>query len=185
MAWRSPPRLSRWRLVLPLEAGQDRGNPAQSGEGGFGVQPAGVAAAGDEQLGGGLGADAADGGQGRAGSGDQRPQLAVQGSDLAAEGQAAAGQAPQRGPGGVRGAGRVTCGAQPRARGDQRGRAGAGQLQSISARTPAVSSSTGSPPSLRCPAGRPGASPALRPSTGAPPHARGHAPWPAARSTTR
>lgn len=36
LSWRSPPRLSRWRIVQPLDAGKGA-TAGESGEGGFGA----------------------------------------------------------------------------------------------------------------------------------------------------
>jgi hypothetical protein len=51
LACRLPPRLSRWRVVLPEEAGIGRG-PAELGVGGLRTNPTGVVACGTEQFGG-------------------------------------------------------------------------------------------------------------------------------------
>jgi hypothetical protein len=127
LACRSPPRLSRWRLVFPLEAGIGE-TPHKAAKGGFGAEPAGVVAAGDKQLGGGLGAGTADGGQPGPGDADEHGQLALQGVGFGGKGPAAAGQAAQGGPGSVLRGGWIAGGPQPRARSDQGRRGGDGEL---------------------------------------------------------
>ena len=57
----APGRRPREPVAGGLARGRrDRGGATQRGEGGFGVQPVGVAAGGDEQLGGGVRADAVE-----------------------------------------------------------------------------------------------------------------------------
>ncbi|AUG75771.1 hypothetical protein CFP65_0842 [Kitasatospora sp. MMS16-BH015] len=62
MAARSPPRDRRWR-VGPAAGGGDGGDAAQGREGRLGSKPVGVTARGDQQLGGGVEADAVGGAQ--------------------------------------------------------------------------------------------------------------------------
>ena len=66
--------------VQAVPVGAARGNrdgrgAAQAGEGAFGAQPGGVVSGGDEQLPGGIDADARQGDQVRRGCGDQRDEL--------------------------------------------------------------------------------------------------------------
>ena len=77
LAWRLPPRLSRWRVGL-AGRGVDRGDPAEVGEGGLGGDPLGVVAGGDEQQGGGVGADTVEGEQARRGRADEVGELVVE-----------------------------------------------------------------------------------------------------------
>jgi len=58
--------------------GVDRGDPAEVGEGGLGADPVGVVAGGDEQQGGGVGADTLQGQQARGGRCDEPVELAIQ-----------------------------------------------------------------------------------------------------------
>ena len=101
LAWRSPPRLSRWRWVRPEDAGIG-GGAAQVGEGGLGAQPLGVVAGGDQQLPGGVDPDPGQGDQGGRDRGDQVLELGVELVELGLELLPAAGQGPQAGLGGRR-----------------------------------------------------------------------------------
>jgi hypothetical protein len=71
-------------------------------EGGFGAQPLGVVAGGDQQLASGLDSHPGEGDQGGSGRGDQRLQLGVELVELGLELLPAAGQGPQGGLGGGR-----------------------------------------------------------------------------------
>jgi len=62
--------------------GRERRDAAEPGEGSFGAQPGGVVPGGDQQLPGGIDADAGQGDQLRNGGGDQRGELGVEVVDL-------------------------------------------------------------------------------------------------------
>ena len=78
---------------------RDGGGAAQVREGGFGAEPLGVVAGGDQQLAGGVDPDPGQGQQGRSNSGDQRLELAVELVELGLEVLPAPGQGPQSGLG--------------------------------------------------------------------------------------
>ena len=56
----------------------DRGDPAEVGEGGLGGDPFGVIAGGDQQQGGGVGADTVEGGEARRGGRDESGELVAE-----------------------------------------------------------------------------------------------------------
>ncbi|GAA4576353.1 hypothetical protein GCM10023176_47570 [Micromonospora coerulea] len=97
LASRSPPRCKRCLSVRPELAG-DGCCSAESREGGFGVQPVGVVAGGDEQLPGGVDADAGQRDQVRSHGGDKSAQVAVEVIDLGLKGEPAAGRSCARPP---------------------------------------------------------------------------------------
>ena len=90
-------------MVRPEEAGIGAG-AAEVGEGGFGAQPLGIVAGGDQQLAGGLDPDPGQGDQAGATAADQGLELGVELVELGLELLPAASQAPQAGLGGGVGA---------------------------------------------------------------------------------
>ena len=72
------------------------------------MEPVGVVAGGDEELSGGVGADAVQSDEVRGGRGDERFELFVEVVDLGGELLVAAGDLPQRGLGGLDGIGDVS-----------------------------------------------------------------------------
>ena len=91
--------------VGAARGGGDGGGAAQVGEGGFGAEPLGVVAGGDQQLAGGVDPDPGQGEQGGRGRGDQRSEVVVELVEFALELLPAAGEGAQGGLGGGGGAG--------------------------------------------------------------------------------
>ena len=99
-------------MASGLAAGcRDWCDAAECGEGSLGADSVGVVAGGDEQLGGGLVADAFDGDRLRAGPFDEGSQLGVEVGDLAGERLVAARQGAQSGADRDLGVGGVAGGA--------------------------------------------------------------------------
>jgi hypothetical protein len=85
--------------VEPVAVGATRGRgdgrgTAQVGEGGFGAEPLGIVAGGDQQLAGGVDPDPGQGEQGGGDGGDQGLQLAIEVVELALELLPTPGQGP-------------------------------------------------------------------------------------------
>ena len=95
LAWRSPPRLRRWRVVCPLEAWMGLA-PQRAAKDASLWRRWGVVAGGDEECGGCVGSDAVGGEQGGVGGSAQGAEFAVEGGDLSAERLVAPGEAAQR-----------------------------------------------------------------------------------------
>jgi len=95
----------------------DRGSSAQMRPGRLGPQPRGVVCGGDQEQGGGVGADAVQGEQAGGAGGAERDDQLVQALELAAGELRASSQLAQRDPGGVAdgaaGAGPQRCGLPP------------------------------------------------------------------------
>ena len=95
---RSPPRFRRWRTTWPEDA-WDRGRPGQHGKGGLRTEPARMGPA-DQQLGGGDGADAGLGQQGRGHGHDELAQFGLELVGVMSGGQGPLGGQGQRAHGG-------------------------------------------------------------------------------------
>ena len=101
LAWRLPPGLKRWRRrSCPEEAGS-RSGAAEAGEGGFGAHAVAVVAGGDEEDGGGVGADAVELEQLGAVSATSSARSASSSLDVFLEGQDTPAEGPHGDLGGV------------------------------------------------------------------------------------
>src|SRR3974390_2716698 len=95
LAWRSPPGLRRWRGTFPDDAGVGGGR-AQVCPGGLRAQPLRVIPGGDQEQGGGVGADTVQGEQAGGTSGDERGDELVETLELGAGELRAPAQFAQR-----------------------------------------------------------------------------------------